>query len=164
MKDRYSINRRVMEIYDELKEKQIVNNSGDFAAKVGFQAASFSNIKNDKRTVPMSLIIGLNKAFNVNMDYILSGKGPKFDQEPSTDSKIKTTDKQDVNIEDQKRGALIFENEIKNLILENETLKKLVKTLEERVLDLKLHNEDLRMMLNNHNANVKLSPKHETGK
>lgn len=76
--DKNAIRLRVLEVYNELLKKEIVNNAEEFAKKCEFPRSNFSDIINGKRGVPVSLMQKIIRAFNVSPEYLYDGEGKMF--------------------------------------------------------------------------------------
>jgi phage repressor protein C with HTH and peptisase S24 domain len=77
-KDKNSIRDRVIGVFNDLLKKGNVNNADDFANKCEFSKTSFSEIMNDKRGVPSSLMRKMIVNLNVNPEYIYEGEGKMY--------------------------------------------------------------------------------------
>ena len=58
-----------------------------FAYVLHFNASNLSAILNCKRPVPMSLVDAISSTYNVNKDWLLSGKGTMYNEEEKHEEK-----------------------------------------------------------------------------
>lgn len=72
------ISARFLEVLDELKSKQKVDNDADFCRRVGYLHQSFSKIRKGERDVTIDLISKLFTEFKGSPFYLLTGKGSKI--------------------------------------------------------------------------------------
>ena len=85
-KQSYIIDMNLINRIKDVMEKENVR-ANTFAEELGYNQGSMSLTLNGKRPVPMSLVDAISSTYNVNKDWLLSGKGTMYKEEEKHEEK-----------------------------------------------------------------------------
>lgn len=72
------ITKRVIQVYDRLKEDGMVNGKQDFSDKIGYHFVSFNKVYSGERNFPKTKLQDIVNVFNARMEFLTNGEVPIF--------------------------------------------------------------------------------------
>jgi hypothetical protein len=107
--------KRIILIYKQLAKKGDIKSQAGFSRKIDYHRVSLNHVLAGKRNFPESLIGDLCRAYDINSDYIYTGKAPMFLKPEHLTFKVKdfslldTGDKLIITFTDQEGSENIIE-------------------------------------------------------
>lgn len=83
-----SINKRVLNVYNELVKLGRINNQNVFAEQIGYSQPAINYVFNGKRNVSPNLVSSLVDKFGVSRSYLFDGKEPMFNEQNKLNNNI----------------------------------------------------------------------------